>query len=173
MRLGYILRPFPSPFPPSRARTKLSSSLVIQRKVVTRNRKDKAATALQCTRSTNQLGRTLGHTPSSKHIMDPRGQHANSRRTNSHNISRSRPPESPLGVAFGIKVEVGGGKGGAIRGTKLARSRHLFTWLYLSPHRPGPTCLDYDITRQPGHAPRYFSLPPAPERARRALFPLK
>ena len=37
---------FLSPFPPSRARTKLSSSLVIQRKVVTRNRKEKAATAL-------------------------------------------------------------------------------------------------------------------------------
>ena len=49
--------------------------------------------------------------------------------------------------------------------TRYTRYTMMVHPLHLSPHRPGPTCLDYDITRQPGHAPQYFSLPPAPERA--------
>ena len=58
-------------------------------KVVTRYRRHKAATPLGCTHSRyTDRGHPHGHTPSSKHIMDPRGQHASSRRTNSHNISR-------------------------------------------------------------------------------------
>ena len=67
MRLGYILRPFPSPFPPSRARTKLSSSLVIQRKVVTRNRKDKAATTLPSAPGIPTRSHTRSHTLKQAH----------------------------------------------------------------------------------------------------------
>ena len=76
-------------------------------KVVTRYRRHKAATPLGCTHSRyTDRGHPHGHTPSSKHIMDPRGQHASSRRTNSHNISRLvaggalpgvRRPRSPTG----------------------------------------------------------------------------
>ena len=107
MAVGVSPPTFLHSFPPLGYACELPSSFVIQRKVVTRNRKDKAATTLPSAPGIpNQLGRTLGHTPSSKHIMDPRGQHASSRRTNSHNISRLdaggalpgvRRPRSPTG----------------------------------------------------------------------------
>ena len=130
MAVGVSPPTFLHSFPPLGYACELFSSLVIQRKLL----HDIGDTKLQRPwgAPTHGIPIVVTHTvthPQASTSWTHEAQHASSRRTNSHNISRSRPPESPLEVAFGIKVVVGGERGGASRGTKLSQSRHLFTWL--------------------------------------------
>ena len=132
MAVGVSPPTFLHSFPPLGYACELFSSLVIQRKLL----HDIGDTKLQRPwgAPTHGIPIVVTHTVTHPQSSTSWTHEANmlslgQTQTNSLNISRSRPPESPLEVAFGIKVEVGGGKGGAIRGTKLARSRHLFTWL--------------------------------------------
>ena len=100
-RMEYILLPCLPLSPPCSYQALSGFAIFVTTQCCcTNNGKPAAPSGCTHTRYTDR-GHPHGHTPSVEHIMNPRGHGASHELTQTYSlhISRSRPPESPLGVA--------------------------------------------------------------------------